>query len=51
MGSQDALESVDDEIRLNDFTFSIFLLICAKIMTYDQGKQVHIMTSTLQYAI
>ena len=38
-------------MRPNDFNFSMVLLICANIMTYDQGKQVHIMTSTLQYAI
>ena len=31
-------------MRLNDFTFSTVLLICPNIMTYDQGKQVHILT-------
>ena len=28
----------------SDFTFSMVLLICANIMAYDQGKQVHILT-------
>ena len=31
-------------MRLNDFTFSTMLLICANIMAYDQGKQFHIFT-------
>ena len=31
-------------MRPNDFNFSMMLLICAKIMAYDQGKQVHILT-------
>ena len=29
---------------MNDFTFLMVLLICANIMAYDQGKQVHILT-------
>ena len=28
----------------SNFTFSMVLLICANIMDYDQGKQVHILT-------
>ena len=32
------------EMRLNDFTFSMMLLICGNITAYDQGKQVHILT-------
>ena len=28
----------------SDFTFSAVLLICENITTYDQGKQVHILT-------
>ena len=31
-------------MRPNAFTFSMVLLICANIMAYDQGKQVHILT-------
>ena len=31
-------------MRPNDFTFLTVLLICANIMTYDQDKQVHILT-------
>ena len=31
-------------MRPNDFTFSIVFLICANIIAYDQGKQVHILT-------
>ena len=31
-------------MRPNDFTFSTVPLICANIMAYDQGKQVHILT-------
>ena len=34
-------------MRPNDFTFSTVLLICANIMDYDQGKQVH--TLTIKY--
>ena len=37
-----ALNGKDEEA--SDFTFSTVLLICAKIMAYDQGKQVHILT-------
>ena len=37
-----ALNGKDEEA--SDFTFSTVLLICANITTYDQGKQVHILT-------
>ena len=30
-------------MKLNDFTFSTVLLICANITSYDHGKQVHIL--------
>ena len=31
-------------MRPNDFTLLTMLLICAKIIAYDQGKKVHILT-------
>ena len=31
-------------MRWNAFTFSTVFLICANITTYDEGKQVHILT-------
>ena len=37
-----ALNEKDEED--SNFTFSTVLLICANITTYDQGKQVHILT-------
>ena len=37
-----ALNGKDEEA--SNFTFSMVLLICANIMSYDQGKQVHILT-------
>ena len=36
-------------MRPNDFTFSTMLLICANIMAYDQGKQVHIVTIKYEF--
>ena len=32
-----------------DFTCSMVLLICANIMAYDQGKQVHIVTIKYEF--
>ena len=36
-------------MRPNDFTFSMVLLIFAKIMAYDQGMQVHILTIKYEF--
>ena len=36
-------------MRPNVFTFSIVLLICANIIAYDQGKQVHILTIKYEF--
>ena len=36
-------------MRSNDFSFSTVLLICANIIAYDHGKQVHILTIKYEF--